>query len=507
MRFSISAQNFENVTVKPISNRINTAFSEYNPRLCKDSTFYFTSLRSANNGDNENLFIPYWQLSIYQSKLTPAGFSKPEKLPKNINNHHYLNANFSINESQNHIIFSRCTKASEDKKAVCKLWESYKTNRRWSDPKPLPKQINIMGYHVTQAFQVELADYEILYFVANYPQGFGGTDLWYSIYKNGQYSQPVNLGSFINTSADEMTPFYDIISKRLYFSSEGHGGQGKMDVFYSEGALGQWSKPKNLGATINSKQNDIYFTINDNHLFGYFSSNRSLDSKIKSDTCCYDIFEFTVESEKEDTIKVIENKEIESIERLKLLLPLTLYFNNDEPNPRSTDTITTLNYQATLSDYLAKKTLFEQEYTKGLSGINKLIAKDRIARFFKDSVSKGFIKLELFSSYLLHELCQGKQLTIIVTAYASSLSKKAYNYNLTLRRIYSFKNYLAEYQDGVFQTYLKTKKLIIIAQPKGSEEAERKKISDNIQDKRNSVYGIEASLERKIQISEIIVGE
>jgi hypothetical protein len=116
-------------------------------------------------------------------------------------------------------------------------------------------------------------------------------------------------------------------------------------------------------------------------------------------------------------------------------------------------------------------------------------------------VQRGYLKLTQFSEYLLTELNEGKTVEITITGFASPLHKEEYNRRLSARRISSIKNYIAQYNNGVFLTYLNSKKLIIKSAPKGKTMAS-KLVSDNLQDKRNSVYSIAASLERKIQITE-----
>lgn len=106
------------------------------------------------------------------------------------------------------------------------------------------------------------------------PGTLGQEDL-YVITKSGSgWSTPVNMGSTINTSGFEISPFLSKTQDTLYFSSNGHGGQGDADIFYSvkQGSWTSWSKPKNLGAKINSPKFDAYFSHSGNQL--YWSSNR-----------------------------------------------------------------------------------------------------------------------------------------------------------------------------------------------------------------------------------------
>lgn len=108
------------------------------------------------------------------------------------------------------------------------------------------------------------------------PNSLGEEDLYISVKENNEWQQPVHLGNNINSAGFEMSPSISADGKRLYFSSNGHGGHGDADIFYSE-RIGDdwlnWSAPKNMEAPINSEKFDAYFVEGPN-MIGYFASNR-----------------------------------------------------------------------------------------------------------------------------------------------------------------------------------------------------------------------------------------
>ena len=72
-----------------------------------------------------------------------------------------------------------------------------------------------------------------LFFASDMPNGFGGTDIYVvDIFSNDTYSKPKNLGKTINTKEDEIFPFIDN-NNTLYFASNGHKGMGGFDIFKS----------------------------------------------------------------------------------------------------------------------------------------------------------------------------------------------------------------------------------------------------------------------------------
>ncbi|WP_419213808.1 OmpA family protein [Maribacter sp. X9] len=118
---------------------------------------------------------------------------------------------------------------------------------------------------------------ERLYFAANFDDSYGGTDLYYVYTNNGQImSAPVNLGPRINSPGNEIAPF--IFNGSLYFSSDVFYGLGGMDIYKSNIiADGSYTIPVNLGSGINSVADDFGFIIKENQdktLAGYFASNR-----------------------------------------------------------------------------------------------------------------------------------------------------------------------------------------------------------------------------------------
>jgi hypothetical protein len=74
-------------------------------------------------------------------------------------------------------------------------------------------------------------------FTSDRPGGYGGFDLYYSVFRKGKWSSPVNLGEKINSAADEYRPLiglhYDYSNYFIIFSSNRTGGQGGFDLYFS----------------------------------------------------------------------------------------------------------------------------------------------------------------------------------------------------------------------------------------------------------------------------------
>lgn len=112
-----------------------------------------------------------------------------------------------------------------------------------------------------------------LYFASDKPGGYGGSDLYYSIWKNGYWEDPVNMGPVINTSGNESYPFINSLGE-LFFASDGHPGLGGKDIFFSRCPDSVWISPVGLDPPLNSQYDDFGIITDSLMNKGYFSSNR-----------------------------------------------------------------------------------------------------------------------------------------------------------------------------------------------------------------------------------------
>lgn len=112
-----------------------------------------------------------------------------------------------------------------------------------------------------------------LYFAADFSGGFGNLDLYYTQFSSGNWQTPVNLGSRINSFGIERSPF--ISQDTLYFSSDGLGGLGGLDIYKIALIENQKDSPSNMGVPFNSNKDDFFFFI-DSSLEGtqFLSSDR-----------------------------------------------------------------------------------------------------------------------------------------------------------------------------------------------------------------------------------------
>jgi outer membrane protein OmpA-like peptidoglycan-associated protein len=159
-------------------------------------------------------------------------------------------------------------KVSKNKINRLKIVFSEMNNNSWSQPEEFP--YNNKSYSV--GHPALSPDGKLLFFTSNMPGGFGKTDIYVSEFINEQWSKPVNLGPEVNTSSKEMFPYVDK-HNNLYFSSGGHNGYGKLDIFIAGSIKGEYDV-RNLGKEINSPADDFGFFAYNDFEYIMFSSNR-----------------------------------------------------------------------------------------------------------------------------------------------------------------------------------------------------------------------------------------
>jgi hypothetical protein len=486
------------VHVYNAGNKINTTNAEFAPIFITDTNILFSSPRTEKIVKYKPRKEPSYFIRVFKAakKDTVWTFISPADTVLSVEEMHAANGTFSLDRKA--FYFSVC-----DVDMICDIYSSTIDTTGWKPAVKLGPNINMHGYTTTQP-QISKgpAGEEVLYFVSNKPGGFGGLDIWYANRTGNDFTTAVNIGPKVNTIDDEISPWYDTIQKAFYFSSGWHYGLGGYDIFKSEGAIGTFKEPENIGYPINSSVNDFYYTLSPGRKTALLSSNRKGSITAKSETCCNDLWYLNLpEQPKADTIVLTK------LEDLNKYFPVTLYFNNDEPNPKSLDTTTTLDYLETFEGYTGFTQKYIDEYTQGLEGLAKDSATEIINDFFENKVDKGAEDLEIFASLLLQHLNRGQRVELTVKGYASPLAQSDYNVNLTQRRISSFINYFRRYKNGVYLPYLadsaSNKGFLKINRVPFGEYKALQQVNDSYDEQKHSVYSIAAALERKIEIVKV----
>ena len=241
---------------------INSPVNDYAPAWYRDGIVYTSSL---NNQYTDLYFV----------KQDTNGYTDPTPFSTHLNRAEFHEAIASFNGEQTQVFFTRTRQVSERYRINGKNPLEITSGRllpqgNWSELTPLPMSSD--EYSV--AHPSVSRNGKRLFFSSNMPGGFGGTDLYLTVYEDGQWGPVVNLGAGINTSGNEVFPHigYD---GRLYFSSDGYLGIGGQDIYWTiEDEDGLWQRPQNLGAPINSNSDDFAIIFNTDGRSGMFTSNR-----------------------------------------------------------------------------------------------------------------------------------------------------------------------------------------------------------------------------------------
>lgn len=495
------------VEIKHAEDGMNSVYSDFGASL-SDGKVLFSSIRPENDSSKN------YASRIYNTDAND--FTKVENIeldvvaPADISNP-------CMSTDGRRIYFSL---TDDFAKGNTYIYMCTRNGDGWSEPQKLPEKINPQGYNSTQPHLIEFGYRpDMLLWSSNRPDGEGGYDIYScDILPDGSFGTVKNIGrpiiederfaqfvdttSLINTPGDEITPFYSLIDSTLYFSSNHYKTIGAFDIFATKGNFRVWDTVKNLGYPINSAQNDIYYKIYPDEGIAFLTSNRKGALAQTHQSCCNDIFYHNIEkfvSEEERIAMETEIRIATLTQRTRLLVPISLYFHNDIPNPNSWDTVTNQNYSDTYFSYMQMQDKYRREFSKGLDKAGREQATDSIDVFFSNYVEENYNRLIEFTKMMKELLESGQKVAITIKGFTSPLNTVEYNNNLAKRRISSLVNYFAEYENGVFRQYIESGQIEYKFVAFGKTMAAAN-VSDDRSDQRNSVYNPTAARERRIEI-------
>lgn len=284
-----------NILVHHIDSSVNSRHINTSPMPYGDNFLIFGSSR-----ENE---ITYYNSNVdtlptrkfYIAKEEPElEWSFVGEFDTVFNGWDYDVSNGALSADRQRFFFSRCQK-DEDGKRICEIYMSKFVKGVWQTPERLPDVINASGSTTTMpSLGVSRQNTDVLYFVSDREGGRGGLDIWFSFFnsKDKGWKEPKNCGKLVNTVGDEITPYYDITTRTLYYSSDGLPGHGGFDIYRTTGEGKSFDKVQNIGKPINSSYDDLYYTIDESRRKGFLSSNRDGGYSLRNKNCCDDIYEF-----------------------------------------------------------------------------------------------------------------------------------------------------------------------------------------------------------------------
>lgn len=223
---------------------------------------------------------------FYVSTIGENSWSKARSMDESINTAEYNEGAGCISADGQTLYLTICSRPGVIGR--CDIYVSRKVGYHWDVPVNLGPEVNTEGWESQPSIS---ADGSTLYFMSTRPGGYGGSDIWrVHKLKGGHWSKPENLGPTINTAGNEEAPFIHADNQTLYFSSDGWPGMGGKDLYYSKKAAGgKWTTPVNLGYPINTSNDESTLVVSADGRKGYFASN-NLKGFGKFDLYSFDLY-------------------------------------------------------------------------------------------------------------------------------------------------------------------------------------------------------------------------
>jgi OOP family OmpA-OmpF porin len=259
----------ENLLAERLSDKVNSTYKEYKPLLAPDGkTLYFSRKNHPGNvgGENDDEDIWYsemdengeWQEAVnvgpplnnkepnYVSSITPDGYTMVMLLGNRYEKSGKMKAGVSL---------------------------TTKEGDTWGEPFNLDIEND---YNYADKANYFLANNRrVLILSVERDDSNGGRDLYASFFQeDSTWTEPLNMGKVLNSAGDDGSPFLAADDETLYYSTNGRGGFGSFDIYVSkrlDDTYTNWSEPLNMGSDINSERDDLFFNIPVSGNYAYYS--------------------------------------------------------------------------------------------------------------------------------------------------------------------------------------------------------------------------------------------
>ena len=254
---------------------INSEESDFSPFIYKND-FYFTSNRRNVSSSNKKFaWDESFFLDQYKCNYENGAFSNVKALSSTIDSKYHEGPGI-ISTDGNTLYLTRSNyldkKLGKDtkKQINLKIYVSKKDEKgNWGKFENFP--FNSDEYSI--GHPAISADGQTIYFVSDMPGGFCQTDIYETHQENGVWTKPTNLGESINSPGKEMFPtVYN--DGTLFYSSDGNAGLGGLDLYMSIPQNNRFTNSQNLGYPMNSSGDDFGILLNNDFKSGFISSNR-----------------------------------------------------------------------------------------------------------------------------------------------------------------------------------------------------------------------------------------
>lgn len=262
-----------NVIVKNAGGNVNSEYDDGMPSITSEwDQLFFTSRRPDTKGGGVNPETGLYYDDIYVSEWDTVN----NKWAVAENNENDLNtagqdAVACFSSEGNIIYVYRNLGKSTGSGDI--YYSKKRPDGKWGKPRAFGKPVNSTYYEGSCSIS---PDGKTIYFVSERKGGFGNADIWTSTKIDKKtWSKPVNLGAVINSENDEMNVFLHSDGKTLFFATNGYKTMGGYDIFMTQlNDDGSWKQPLNLCYPINTSKDEKTFTMTSGGEKAYITSNR-----------------------------------------------------------------------------------------------------------------------------------------------------------------------------------------------------------------------------------------
>lgn len=268
---SFSQTQTDTVTVLNLGQNVNSVNADLNPKITADGKQLFFTRRTTENG-------------MLQEFIWLSEFGRDGKWGKA----NMLEAPFNLND-KNSICFVSTDGNEVVIKGIYRKGKLYAKERGFSNLKrektgwSFPEAIAIdeyilldKGLHNGMAMS---SNHEIIIATLSEIKDNKNNDLYLSFKKSdGAYTKPKKLGANINSDANEFSPFLASDATTLFFASDRYGSLGETDIWISkrlDSTWFNWSEPVNLGKPVNTKDKEGYYSLDASSKYAYAVSDKN----------------------------------------------------------------------------------------------------------------------------------------------------------------------------------------------------------------------------------------
>jgi len=265
---------FEPVNLGPA---VNSADPEYYPCVTADDA---TLIYTRRVKDPE--LKPWGMQEDFMVSQRDAGGAWQQSRPvPTVNTRQYNEGAGTLSPDGRFIVFTKC--ATEDGSyggslqgaGSCDLFISRRIGDRWTPPENLGPPVNSSNWETQPSMA---SDGRTLYVIRGIQaqDGIKSMDIFVTgLQDDGTWSKPEKLGPSVNTAYQEESVQIHPDGRTLYFSSNGHPGFGRLDIYVSRRQDdGAWGPALNLGYPINTGADENSLLVSANGEVAYCASDR-----------------------------------------------------------------------------------------------------------------------------------------------------------------------------------------------------------------------------------------